>query len=197
MVEEIKKQDQVYGKKKEPEAEAKEEVKPTEAKKAENKVISKRINKDYALVNGKNISMSPKESGHICDMIRYKNVDRAIKMIEEVLVFKRPVKMTSREYPHQHGKGIAGASYPLNAAKEFLKSLKQLKANAIYNELDLENYIIICKADKASRPYRRGGSRFKRTNLMLKLIKNDRVVKKKLNKNENKKSEKEIKEVRK
>ena len=153
-----------------------------EEKKEEKKVVVKRVNKNYALVNARNINMSTKEAGHICDMIRWKKVDDAIKMVEEVIVFIRPVKMTAREYPHQHGKGVAGAGYPINAAKEFVKALKQLKANAIYNELDLDNHVITCKADKASRPYRRGGARFKRTHLMLKLIKNDKKVVKKENK---------------
>ncbi len=178
-----------------------EEIKQTkveekmESQKEENKtetkkpvVEVKKVKKDYALVNGLNLSISPKETGHICDMIRWKNVDDAIKMVEEVIVMKRPVKMTSREYPHQHGKGVAGASYPINAAKEVLKELKQLRANAIYNELELENSVIQCKADKASRPYRRGGARFKRTNLMLKLVKNEKQNKKKTKDNKKIKS---------
>ena len=177
MAEETKKSEPVYGRKEE----AKADVKPTE-KKEEKKVNVKRDNKEYALVNAKNLSMSPKESAHICDMIRYKTVDRAIEMVEEVIVFRRPVKMPSREYPHQHGKGVAGAGYPINCAKEFVKALKQLKANAIYNELDLDSHIIVCHANIASRPYRRGGSRFKRAHLMLKLVKNQRTEMKKQDK---------------
>jgi hypothetical protein len=61
--------------------------------------------------------------------------------------------------------------YPINALGYFIKSLKSLKANAIANELELEKYIIFCKADVASRPYRRfGKGKFKRTHLTLRLI---------------------------
>jgi len=167
-----------------------------EEKKQEKKVEVKKVKRDYALVNGLNLSISTKESGHICDMIRYKNIDDAIKMVEEVIVLKRPVKMPSREYPHQHGRGVAGAGYPINVAKEFVKLLKQLKANAIYSELELENYIVVGNANKASRPYKRGGARMKRTHLMLKLVKNERINKnqaKKQPKTENKTEKKEAK----
>jgi ribosomal protein L22 len=115
-------------------------------------------------------------------MIRNKNIDEAIKMVEEVIVYKRPVRMASLEYPHQHGKGVAGACYPIEACKHFLRLLKNLKANALHHELELEKVVIFCKADKASRPYRRGGARFKRTNLMLKLVKKENSNKDKIEK---------------
>jgi ribosomal protein L22 len=149
--------------------EVKETKKPAVAK--ENK--KENLKREFALVNGINISMSRKEAGHICDMIRNKNIDDAIKMVDEVIVFKRPVRMTSREYPHQHGKGVAGACYPIEAAKHFAILLKNLKANALHHELELEKVVIFCKANGASRPYRRGGARFKRTHVMLKLIKKE------------------------
>jgi len=144
------------------------------------------LKRDYALVNGLNLGMSPKESAQICNMIRNKNIDDAIQMVEEVISFKRPVRMTALEYPHQHGKGVAGACYPIEACKHFLRLLKNLKANGLHHELELEKVVIFCKADKASRPYRRGGSRFKRTNVMLKLVKKQE---KNLNKNNNKSKE--------
>jgi len=162
-----------------------EETKKTEKQK-DSKNANKGVKREFALVNGIDIGMSPKESGHICDMIRGKNVDEAIKMIEEVIDFKRPVKMTSREYPHQHGKGIGGACYPIEAAKHFLRLLKSLKANALHHELELEKVVIAGKADKASRPFRRGGSRFKRTHVMLKLIKKQSVKAAEKNKKETK-----------
>jgi len=150
------------------------EEKQDKAEKKETKKIEvKKVKKDYALVNGLDLAISTKDGMHICDMIRGRNIETAMKMVEEVIAFKRPVKMTTREYPHQHGKGIAGASFPIKAAAEFLRLLKNLKANAIYNELELEKCILVCKADKASKPYRRGGTRFKRSHLMLKLIKKE------------------------
>lgn len=156
---------------KEIKAEAKSEEK--KETKAESKVDKKKEapKKDYALVNGINLAISAKESIHICNMIRGRNIDTGIRMLEEVTKFKRVIKMNNREYPHKHGKGVMGGTYPINAIFEFIKLAKALKANALHHELEIEKYVIFCKADKASRPYRRGGARFKRANIMLRLEK--------------------------
>jgi len=149
------------------------QIEKTEEKKLETKKENQpKIKKKYAILKAKDLQISTKDALHICDMIRNKDIESAEKMILEVIAFKRPVKMTAREFPHQHGKGIAGASYPIKAAEEFSRLLKNLKANAVFNELDIEKYILSCKADKASKPYRRGGRRFKRTHLLLKLVEN-------------------------
>lgn len=158
-------------------------------KKVEPKVV--KVKKDYALVNGRDLHMSAKDSGHICDMIRGKNIDKAIELIEGVIKMKIPVKMNNREVGHKHGKGIMGGRYPVDASKEFLHLLKQLRATAIYNELDLEKVSISsCYANIASKPFKRGGARFKRAHVMIKLsrinFKNNKLNNKKQNK-ENKK----------
>ena len=161
------KQDAAKGKGQEMKKEIKEDK--IEEKKETKKV--EKAKKDYALVNGKDLHISTKEAADVCSMIRRRNIDSAIKMIEEVIAFKRVVHMNKREVPHQHGKGVMAGRYPINAAKEFLRLLKLLKANALHNELEFEKYVIFCKADKASQPYKRGGARFKRSHVMLRLIK--------------------------
>lgn len=138
-------------------------------KKAE-KVV--KIKKDSAKVMGWNLSMSYKEAADICSMIRHRNIDSAMKMVEEVIAMTRPVMMNKREASHQHGKGIMAGGYPIDACKDFLRMLKQLKANALYHELELEKVTIFCKADKAASPYRKGGRRFKRSNVLIILQKN-------------------------
>lgn len=73
------------------------------------------------------------------------------------------------EIPHRKGKIMSGR-YPINATKQFIKLLKQLAANANVNGLEIEKAKIECKANRASRPYKRFGSeRFKRTHVTLKL----------------------------
>jgi len=130
-----------------------------------------------AVVNSQNKKMSTKDAAQICNMIRGRSIDRAIEMIKEVLEFKRVVKMNSLEKAHRHGKGVMAGRYPINACKIFLKSLNELKANALFHELELEKCVIFCKADKASQPYKSGGRRFKRTHLLLKLIKKIKINK--------------------
>jgi len=158
-----------------------------ETKKEEKQKVQK-VKKDYALVNGRDLPLSSKDGSHICDMIRYKKIDKAIEMIENVIVKKQIVEMRNREVGHKHGKGIMGGRYPIDASKEFRVLLKNLKATAIYHELDLDKVVLIeCVSNKASRPYKRGGSRMKRAHLTLRLGINPRQkIKEKQNK-ENKK----------
>lgn len=148
-----------------PKTEAKEEAKveqKTEEKKVEKKEI---VKKDKAIVLGRSLAISKKHSMAICNMIRGKTPDRAVKMLEEVLLFKRAVPMNDREVPHRHGDIMAGR-YPGNASREFIALIKQLKANSSVNGID-NPIIFAAKADKASRPYRRGGVRAKRTHVYL------------------------------
>ena len=150
-------------KKQEQKAETKVEEKKEEKKKEEIK------KKDYAIVNGNDLPISTKESMDVCSMIRGRNIETAIKMLEEVIAFKRVVKMNKREVPHQKGKGVMAGRYPINASNEFIRLLKQLNANAIVNGLEIEKCKIFCKANFASRPYKRGGAKFKRTHVVIKL----------------------------
>ncbi len=152
--------------------------KPTEKVKEEAKTTDKptvkkveNVKKDYALVRGTDLHVSPKELFAVCNMIRGRKIDAAMKMVNEVMVFKRVVKMNNREVPHQHGKGVMAGRFPMNACKEVLNLLKHLKANALYHEVELEKAIISCNADIASKPFKRGGARFKRAHVMIRLDK--------------------------
>lgn len=140
-------------------------------KKIEEKKQEKVKKKDFAIVNANRLRISTKSSIAICNMIRGKRTEEALEMLEEVTNYKRVVKMNNREVGHKHGKGVMAGRYPINTAREFIRLLKQLNANAIVNEIPIEEYIIFCKADVGSRAYRRMGHRFKSTNLILKLEK--------------------------
>jgi len=137
-----------------------------EEKKKEVKVEKKKRN-DVS-VQGLGLHMSPKAGKHICDMIRGKDVELAIKLMEGVISMKRAVPMNNREIGHRHG--MAAGRYPVDAAKEFLHLLKSLKANAIYHEMELEkSRITQCYTNVATKPYKRGGARAKRAHIFLKL----------------------------
>jgi len=124
--------------------------------------------KTEAIVNAKNLPISTKQSIAICNMIRNKELDKTISLLEQAEQEKIAVPMRG-EIPHR--KGIMSGRYPITALGYFIKSLKSLKSNALVNELELEKYKLFCKADVASRPYRRfGKGKFKRTHLTLKLI---------------------------
>jgi ribosomal protein L22 len=152
--------------------EKKEETKKEESKeekKVEKKEIIKGPKKTEAIVKGRNLHISTKHSIAICNLIRNKNIDKAILILEQAEKMKIPIPMTG-EIPHRKGKIMSGR-YPIKAITEFIKLLKGLRANAIMNELELEKYKIFCKSNIASRPYRRfGKGRFKRTHIEMKLI---------------------------
>jgi len=137
-----------------------------------------------AMVNAMSIKVSTKHSIDICNMIRGKSIERALNMLENVTKYKRVVKMNTREVGHKHGKGIMAGRYPIKASGEFIKLLKNLRANAIALEIEPENKVIFCKSNLASRPYRSGGTKGKRTNITLKLEdKKMKKQKKKMKKN--------------
>jgi ribosomal protein L22 len=149
--------------------EAKSEVveKPKENKQEE-KPVEANEKKTEAVINGKDLHISTKHSIAVCNFIRNKNIEKAIEELELAEKMKKPIPMRG-EIPHK--KGIMSGRYPVNAIKAFIKLLKSLKANAIVNELELEKYKIFCKANIASRPYKRfGQGRSKRTHVQIKLI---------------------------
>jgi len=137
-----------------------EKIKETKAK-AEGKDKKK---KEEAIARGLDLSASKKHCIAICKMIKGKKIERAVKELEQVIKLKKAVRMKG-EIPHK--KGIGSGRYPVNASKVMIKLLKGLDANARALEI-LNPVIVLAKADKASRPYRRFGSRrFKRTNVLL------------------------------
>ncbi len=169
----------------------KQETKPAEVKKEKasslektnenSKNAAKAVNKKTeAVVNGRNLSCGLKHAAAICNMIRGKNIDVAISMLEEVVKYKRAIPMRG-EIPHRHG--MMSGRYPIKATGIYIKLLKSLKSNAIQHELELEKFKIFAMPNVAPRPYRKfGAGRFKRSHVVLKLIpiiKNNNKIKEK------------------
>ncbi|MEM3405654.1 MAG: uL22 family ribosomal protein [Candidatus Pacearchaeota archaeon] len=117
------------------------------------------------IVRGRDLSISTKHSVALCKFIKGKEIKKALKDLELVLKFKKAVPMKG-EIPHR--KNMKSGRYPIKATKTFIKLLKNLNANAVYHNIE-EPFIFFAKADKASRPYRRFGTRrFKRTHILIK-----------------------------
>jgi large subunit ribosomal protein L22 len=135
----------------------KEEKKKVETKKVEAK--------DVAIVNGFSQRVSTKYSFEVCKFVKNKELDKAIADLELVVKKKKAVPMHALEVAHKKGP-MAGGKYPVNVAKVFIDLIKQLKANAVVNQV--ENPVItLAMANQASRPYRRAGERAKRTHIRL------------------------------
>jgi len=139
--------------------EKKEETKH-EAKKPE------KTKKTEAVVRGISIPISSKQSFAISKFIRNKEIGRAIKELEEILVHRRALPMKG-EIPHRRGKGMMSGRYPRNAIREFIKLLKSLNANAMANEMS-NPFIYQAYGNFASRPFGRFGRvRKKRTHVTI------------------------------
>lgn len=151
---------------KETKVEEKPEAKPEE-KKEEKKEAPKISKKDEAVTKGDNLHTSLKHCMYICDFIKNKPIDTAIEQLQEVLKFKRVIPYRG-EIPHRKGNIMSGR-YPIKASKLFIPMLKTLRGNVITNQMDLDKTrIYFASASWAARPARKGGRRFKRTNVVLK-----------------------------
>jgi ribosomal protein L22 len=143
-----------------------------ETKKEKKKEKPEKQSKNEAVVNGKDLAIGRKHAVAICDFIRNKDIDVAIKDLEDVTKYKRAVPMKG-EIPHRHDMHQASGSgrYPVKGAKIYIALLKSLKANALVNELELEKFKIYVMPNRASRPYKRfGQGRMKRSHVLIKLI---------------------------
>ncbi len=123
-----------------------------------------KVRKEKAVINGKNLPISTKHSIAICKFIKGKTIEKAALKLNEAINKKTAIPMKG-ELPHR--KGIMSGRFPQKACKHFLKLLKTLHANSINSGIE-DPYIFIAKANKASRPYRRFGSRkMKRSHVYL------------------------------
>ncbi len=144
-----------------------EEKTVAEEPKKESKAVPTLTKKDEAIARGVNVHASMKQCMFICKFIKGKSIDRALSDLEEVIKLKKAVPFKG-EIPHRKGKMMSGR-YPINASKIFISILKSLRGNVIANQIDLDNAkIYFASASFASRPSKRGGGRFKRTNIILK-----------------------------
>jgi len=88
---------------------------------------------------GKEIPVSPKFSREICRMIKGKQVNIALKMLEEVTELTRPVPIRRYNMGVAHKKGVGPGRFPVKAAKAISKVIESAKQNAEYKGLDADN----------------------------------------------------------
>jgi len=147
---------------------AKKEEKKGKQKKEGKRPADKIIRRYEAVVRGHELPISTKYSVGICKFIINKRIEEAIDNLNQVIKKKKVVPMKG-EIAHRKGKGISSGKYPIKSTEYFIKMLKTLRGNAINNGMELENTKITeAIANKASRPYRRFGTRqFKRTHIQI------------------------------
>ena len=140
-----------------------------ESEKEPKKKPKKVPKKDFAEARGVGLHFSMKVGSYICRFIKGKNVDEAIKDLEDVIKMRRAIPYKG-EIPHRKGKGMMSGRYPVKACGLFIKTLKGLKGNVIVNGMDFDkSAITLASASWATRPARQGGKQAKRTNIYIRV----------------------------
>ncbi len=111
--------------------------------KEQKKSVEKKSEKKMAVARALYLPISPKHSINILNFIRYKDVDWAIKYLEDVMKKKKaiPFPRYNRDNPHRKGRMEKG-KFPYKASKYIIEVLKSAKANAKYLGIGEEGLII-------------------------------------------------------
>ena len=99
-----------------------------------------------AKASGRDLRISPKAAREICKTIRNLRLDEARRFLQDVIDMKKPVPYRRYNKKVGHKTGIQGwcaGRYPVKAARELLKILNSLEANAEDQGLDVERLKII------------------------------------------------------
>lgn len=104
---------------------------------------SREISEPCAKAYGKELRISPKDALEICRAIRGMKLAEAKKFLEEVKKRRRAVPYRKHKKKLAHKAGIGPGAYPVKAATEILKVLKNAEENAKYKGLDEEKLVIV------------------------------------------------------
>ena len=152
-----------------PAAVPEQNVSATKPETTEAKPTPTKVKKSEATAHGRDWHASKKHCMYICEFIKGKTIETALLQLNEVLKFKRPIPMRG-EIPHRSYPGVMSGRYPVKVTAMFVQLLKGLKGNATVNGVDTHTGIIYwANATWASRPAKKGGARFKRAHVTVKL----------------------------
>jgi len=113
---------------------------------------------EIAKASGRDLRISPKAAREICKTISHMKLDDAKVFLQDVIDKKRAVPYRRHKKEVSHKAGIDGwyaGRYPVKAAKEILKILDSLEANAEAKNLDVERLKIVHAAAQRARVFKR------------------------------------------
>jgi large subunit ribosomal protein L22 len=105
---------------------------------------------------GVRLPISPKEALEVCSFIKHRPLERAKKILNNVLEYKQAIPFKRHNADVAHKPGIAAGRYPQNVCREILKIIESVEANANNKGLTNELYITHMNAHRAP-PQPRGG----------------------------------------
>ena len=99
---------------------------------------------NIASVKARSLSISTKKTVEICNLIREKKVNTAIKRLELSLSKKVaiPYNKHNKDTPHKRGKGMMAGRFPIKTIKVIIGLLNSLKANGSDKGLNAESLLI-------------------------------------------------------
>ncbi len=100
-----------------------------------------------------NLSVSPRHCVELSNCLRYKSTQAAKQILDGVIQLRRPIAFLRFNQDTGHKAGMAAGRYPQKAAREFLRLIEQVEANAQVKGLDVSRLKIIkLVSNKASIP---------------------------------------------
>lgn len=99
-----------------------------------------------AKASGRDLRISFKAAREVCAFIKGMKLSEAKKYLEEVIKMRKPIPFRRFTGKQAHHRGIEGwpiVRYPVKAAREILKVLNSVEANAEYKGLDVGKLRII------------------------------------------------------
>lgn len=96
--------------------------------------------------SGREIRISPKHAREVCNTINGMRLEKAKRFLSQVIVKKQPVPFRRfiKKLGHRHGMQQAMVGkYPVKAATEILKVVRNAESNAEFKGLDIERLRII------------------------------------------------------
>lgn len=111
-----------------------------------------------AIASGRDLRIKPKAAREICNYIKGMKLERAKEMLQDVIDMKTPIpyKRHRKKLPHRKGaQGFDAGRYPQKAAREVLKVLESVEANAEFKGLYADRLKIIHIAAHRGRVIRK------------------------------------------
>jgi len=157
----------------------------------------KNLEKEHtARAAGKALPISIKHSVEVCNFIRFLQLQKAKKFLQEVINQKRAVPYKQYNIGISHKKSIGPGRYPINTCKEILKILESAESNAQFKGLNTANLVINhLSAHKASTPWHYGRHRGKMKRTDIQIILEEKTLKEKAKEAPKEKKEKKTEKI--
>ena len=123
-----------------------------------------------AVVTGRSLPISTKQSIEICSYLRGKTTERGKTVLQHVIEKKAAIPYKRFNDHVGHKRGMAAGRYPINASMEILSLIKSAESNAENKGMVAPFKISEMIANQASRPWHYGRQRrvkMKRTHVKI------------------------------